>query len=60
MLLERREEWLNLPKAYGKFTEVAKKSLEYIPMDTTTLEDLGSGPLYYHVSCTVSLPMWKS
>ena len=38
-LLERREEWPNLPKAYGKFTEVAKKSLEFIPTDTTTLED---------------------
>jgi len=25
--------------------------LEFIPTDTPTLEDLGSGPLYYHVSC---------
>jgi len=50
-LLKRREEWLNLPNAYGKLTEVAKTSLEFIPTETTTLEDLGSGPLYYHVSC---------
>ena len=48
-LLERREEWLTLPKPYGKFTEVARKSLEFIPKDTETIEDLG--PLYYHVSC---------
>ena len=49
-LLERREEWLSLSVDYGKFSEVARKSLEFIPTDTATiLENLG--PLYSHVSC---------
>ncbi len=49
-LLEQRDEWLSFSVDYGKFTEVVRKSLEFIPSDTATiLENLG--PLYSHVSC---------
>ena len=38
-------------KSVWKVYRNSKEGLEFIPTDTTTLEDLGSGPLYYRVSC---------
>ena len=52
-IVERREQWLNLPSAYKNFTEVAKKSFEFIHGDF--VENLNINEIAknccYHLAC---------
>ncbi|CAB4040715.1 Hypothetical predicted protein, partial [Paramuricea clavata] len=50
-ILERRKEWLSLPSSYKAFTEVAKKSFEFIH-ETDNLNPKNIAKTYcFHPAC---------
>ena len=49
-IIERREQWLNLPDKYGEFTNVAAKTYSYIPANKDEVCEHDE-KLAYHVSC---------
>ena len=49
-IIERREQWLNLPEKYGEFSDVAAKTYSYIPANKDEVCEHDE-KLAYHVSC---------
>lgn len=50
-IIERRREWLNLPDSYKEFTEVAKKSFEFISESVALNKNDIPENLVYHIQC---------
>ncbi len=49
--MERREEWLHLPDSYKEFTEVARKSFEFLNDQVEDIEQLLARKYSYHIAC---------
>ena len=50
-IIERRKQWLQLPAAYKEFTEVAKKSFEFLSDQVEASEQLLATKYSYHIKC---------
>ena len=50
-IIERRKQWLQLPAEYKEFTEVAKKSFEFLNDPVEATEQLLARKYSYHIKC---------